>query len=331
MMAVFMKKYFNRRKHTMKSKRKLLSVVLAFLIVCMSLSMLMGCANKSEGDPVNTGDYEFVFEGGGVFADSVNYHVSITGNKDADQTFVLRVEEMPMLEMTGNWVLVEHKGYKLYFDDSEGSFAYSRYDASTKDFTVKYNLNLGGGQGRAKVVLTYKDEAFSSEYDGEGLPPLPPTFSGHGWLGSNRHDCVLYCYEDGTCVSVTDKAGVPDRKGTYTYDAETNVYSFTFEDESSHYPANYIKTDEEGNTYYDMVYTALVTDDPSKGIYSTWLPTADGFPQFTTGAWYLNEQGEKVEYEFKTTYDEATKTYTLYYEAYSKGLLHRVVTYTVED
>lgn len=315
----------------MKNRRTWLSVILAFLIVCMSLSMLIGCSGKTENTGNTNGEYEFVFEGGGVFTDGVNYHVNIVGNKDADKTFTLSVEEFPMLVMTGNWVFVEHKGYKLYFDDTEGSFAYARYNADTKEFTVKYNLNLGGGQGRTKVVLTCKDEAFSSEYDGEGLPPLPPTFSGHGWNGTNRHDCILYCYEDGTCVSVTDKAGVPDRKGTYTYDAETNVYSFEFEDESSHYPANYIQTDADGNTFYRLDYCVFRGDDPSKGNFRASIPTTDGFPQFTTGAWYFNEAGEKVEYEFKTTYDEATKTYTLYYEAYSKGLQHRVVTYTVED
>lgn len=315
----------------MKEKSKLLSVILAFLIICMSLSMLVGCGGKTKTPEQTGGDYEFVFEGGGVFTDGVNYHVNITGNKDADKTFTLSVKEFPMLVMSGKWVFVEHKGYKLYFDDNEGSFAYSRYNADTKEFTVKYNLNLGGGQGRAKVVLTYKDEAFSSEYDGEGLPPLPPTFTGHGWNGTNRHDCILYCYEDGTCVSVTDKAGVPNRNGTYTYDPVTNVYSFEFEDESSHYPANYISTDKNGNTTYRMEYCVLRGDDPSKGNYRADLPTSEGYPQFTTSAWYYDEAGQKVEYEFKTTYDEATKTYTLYYEAYSKALQHRVVTYTVDD
>lgn len=286
--------------------------------------------NKKSEETVAPANSEFYFVGGGVFGDDVNYHVTITGNKDADKTFVLKVKEMPALELTGKWVFVEKKGYKLYFDDTDGSFAYARYDATTKEYTLKYTLNLGGGQGRNKVVLTYKDEAFASVYDGEGLPPLPPTFSGHGWNGTNRHDCALFCYEDGTCVSITDKAGVPNRNGTYTYDKVANKYSFTFEDELSHYPANYIAT-VDGVECYRYDWTVLGGDDPTVSSKRENLPTSEGFPDFSTSAWYRNEAGEKVWFNFETTYDEATKTFDLYYEAYSKGLQVRHVTYTVDD
>ena len=72
-------------------------------------------------------------------------------------------------------------------------------------------------------------------------------------------------------------------------------------------------------------------DDPSKGNFRGSIPTSEGFPQFTTSAYWIDENGEQVWYDFKTTYDEETKTYTLYYEAYSKGLQNRVVTYTVDE
>ena len=313
----------------MNGMRKSLGVLLAILMLCMPLALVAGCDGKGEDKPGPTGDYEFVFEGGGVFDDGVNYHVTVYGNKD--ESLSLHVAEMPTLSMSGHWVFVENKGYKLYFNDAQESFAYARYDTATEEFTVKYSLNLGGGQGNAKVTLTCKDEAFAAEYDGIGLPPLPPTFTGHGWNGTNRHDCILYCYEDGTCKSVTNKAGVPDRMGTYTYDEETNVYSFEFEDEKDHYPANYIGTAADGSTYYRLDYCVFRGDDPSKGNFRGQIPTSEGFPQFTTSAYWIDENGEKVWYDFKTTYDEETKTYTLYYEAYSKGLQNRVVTYTVDE
>lgn len=311
-----------------------ISTFLALSALLLPVMLFGACAPEGQGGTeTESGDPAFVYEGGGVFADGVNYHIVLTGNNDTDKTFVLKVKEMPMLELGGNYVYVENKGYKFYFNDTDKSFAYARYDAGTKEFTLKYNLNLGGGQGRSKVVLNCKDEAFAASYDGEGLPPLPPTFSGHGWNGTNRHDCVLYCYEDGTCVSITDKAGVPNRSGTYTYDAATNVYSFEFEDESSHYPANYLTQCPDGHTAYRLDYCVFRGDDPSTGNYRSTLCSVDegGFPDFTKSAFWVDESGERHTFEFKTTYDEATKTYTLYYEAYSKGLQCRVVTYTVDD
>lgn len=315
----------------MKGKRRFFS---ALLLAAMLLSMLAGCTQSSAGNAGSSGNnenYKFVYEGDGLFLDSVNYHINIKGNNDEEKSFVLSVDEMPTAKLTGHWDYVDGKGYKFYFDDTENSFAYARYNAETKEFTLKYKLNLGGGQGRAKVVLTCKDEAFADVYDGEGLPPLPPTFSGHGWNGTNRHDCILYCYEDGTCVSVTDKAGTPNRYGTYTYDADANVYSFEFENEEANYAANYLGSDKDGNPVYRFDYCVFAGDDPSKGNFRANLPASEGFPDFTTSAWYFDESGNQIPFEFKTTFDEATQTYTLYYEAYSKGLQLRVVTYTIDD
>ena len=308
-------------------KKTKTSKALKMGLVFISSFLVASCGTN---DKPNSPNYEFYFEGGGVFSDNVDYHVTLVGNKDKDKTLLLKVKEMPALELTGHWVLVENKGYKVYFDDSDNSFAYSRYDVNTKTFTIKYKLNLGGGQGRNKITLNYKDENFANYYDGEGLPPLPPTFTGYGWNGTNRHDCILSCFEDGTCVSITDKSGVPNRLGTYKYDTATNTYSFEFENEESHYPANYI-TNIDGVQYYRYDWTVLGGNDPTIASHRENLPLSEGFPQFTNKAFYYNENNEKVWFDFKTTYDETTKTYDLYYEAYSKGLQVRHVTYTVDD
>ena len=311
---------------TKKSFSLLCAVVLSFSV----MPVFAACGGDSGSD--NNDQYEFVFDGSGVFNDGVDYHVRIVGNKDDERSLQLSVKEMPALKMTGKWVLVENKGYKLYFDDSSGTFAYARYDDKTQEFTIKYSLNLGGGQGNGKVILTCKDESFAKEYDGIGLPPLPPTFKGWGWNGTNRLDCVLYCYEDGTCVSVTDRAGVPDWYGTYIYDAEKNQYSFTFNDERDIYPPNYTTTLPDGSVGYRLDYCVFRGDNPSKGNYRATLPAENGLPPaFNTGCYWFDENGERHDYDFVTTYDDETRTYTLYYEAYSKGFQNRCVTYTVED
>lgn len=318
----------------MRKKIRVLSFVLMAAMLLPAFVALAACAEPGPSTTDN-GDYEFVFEGGGEFSDGVTYHVNIKGNKDADKSFALSVDEMPILKLTGNWVLEEGKGYKLYFNDANKSFAYSRYDATTKEFTLKYNLNLGGGQGMSKVVLSCKDEEFAETYDGVGLPPLPPTFSGHGWNKTNRYDCVLYCYEDGTCLSVTNRTGVPNRSGTYTYDAAKNQYSFDFEDEQKLYGPDYYEKDNLGRDVPRYDYCVFMGDDPTLGPnklgYRRNLPFEDGFPKFNTGAYYYTDDGEKHEYDFVTTYDEETNTFTLYYEAFAKVLMHRIVTYTPDD
>lgn len=88
-----------------------------------------------------TADYEFVFTGT-TEIDNNEYHVSVYGNKDEEKSITLKIEELPMVELTGSWIFVEEKGYKIYFDDATSSFAYTKYDPAEKLFSFNYNLNL---------------------------------------------------------------------------------------------------------------------------------------------------------------------------------------------
>lgn len=312
--------------------KRFISIAVALFAFIVFVLAFAACTKQQQ---TTDGDYEFVFTGSGVFSDGNEYNVTITGNKDKDKTFDLRVEEMPALELDGTWVYVENKGYKLYFNDSGGSFVYSKYDTQSKEFSFKYSLNLGGGLGQTKVTMTCLDEKFSSVYDGVGLPPIPPTFTGYGWGGAkgvNKYTCTLICNEDGTCVSITDTAGIDPRYGTWEYNEETNVYSFEFEEEV--YPSNYIRPRPEDNKQsYLHGYGVLKDLEEGHTEYVQYMPVEDfdEQPQFTTSTWYYDENGNKVETPFETTYDEETKTYTLIYEAMAKRFLDRIVTYTLED
>lgn len=313
----------------MKKKGKLACTLLASFFAVTALFSVAACASEKSED-----NSEFVFKGSGKFGDGNDYHITLVGNKDDEKSFLLTVDEIPMLELGGTWVMVENKGYKLYLDDTDGTYVYTRYNPATKEFSAKFNLNLSGGLGRSKVALTYRDEEFAKEYDGKGLPMHPPTFTGYGWAGlwsKTKYDCSLICREDGTCVSITDKTGVPNRNGVYTYDEETNVFSFEFEDEV--YQSNYLNSN--AYTGFDLAYIhcygSAMNDDGVTGWVEYYDATKE-MPKFNTCTWhYDKETGEKVVIDFKTTYDEATKTYSLIYEAFAKGFVDRLVTYTVED
>lgn len=310
----------------MKTKQRLFTLLLSALLLLVALPFFAACDNETI-EP-NTGEYEFVFEGSGTFSDGVDYHITIRGNHD--QTFLLTIKELPLLEMDGTWVLVENKGYKFYLNDYDGTYVYTTYDTTSKVFTAKVPVNLSEGLGRKTVTMTYQDAAFAAVYDGVGLPPHPPTFTGFGYGGSNGnsvYNCQIICREDGTCVSVTDKSGTADREGTYTYDAETDTYYFEFADEE--YDVSYIKSTDEGMAYYHT-FGSAAGGTPSKATTETLLQS-DGFPRFNTSTWYYDADGNKVETEFKTTYDAETKTYTLIYEAFCHGFCDRLVTYTLED
>ena len=70
----------------------------------------------------------------------------------------------------------EGKGYKVFLDDANGTFAYSRYNPDTKSYSLTFDYDMGNF-GQPRVVLTYLDEDFAAQYDGVGLGRKPPIFS----------------------------------------------------------------------------------------------------------------------------------------------------------
>ena len=150
--------------------------------------------------------------------------------------------------------------------------------------TFKYAVNLGEGLGTYRVNFKGHNEAFASEYDGVGLGPEPPTFTGIGWgfaAGTTQIDSKLICREDGTCSLVSDSVvPVDTRNGTYTYDAASNTYHFVFEEqafddgaETHMHITDYAEISQEARdvavSEYDTVYDAA-TDTYSLTVEVIW-------------------------------------------------------------
>lgn len=256
-------------------------------------------------------DYEFVFNGTADIAEQT-YHVTLYGNKDEEQSISLRIEELPTAELTGTWVFVEQKGYKIYFDDANGSFVYTKYDPASKLFSFNYNLNIGdtnGGSG--KVAFTCEDEAFAAEYDGEGLGNVPPTFNGYTtYIGAmfalgEPMQCVLTCYEDGSCVSLStnEVKFASERRGTWEFDEDANVYTFTFEDEP------FGINEETGSSTY-WKFNQTVGECSMEDAAANWTFMGG------TGVCYWDQTTitEAPGNTFSTVYDEDTNTYYLLFE-----------------
>lgn len=262
----------------------------------------------------------------------------------------MTVDENEALELDGNWVYVENKGYKLYFDDADDNYVYTKYDTETKEFSFNYTLDLGGGYGSSRMKFTAKDKNFASVYDGKGLGVHPPLFTGGGWGSSyatSWRNTNLTCYEDGICVSTCVYKGVT-RPGKWTYDETANQYSFEFQPEAYNYirgvgvwtaPGNSQNQDFGGQDTYRHCYwegnyksskelKEAGNGDDKPGRTELWLKT-EGSRDYSISTY---QNGRKNEIEYKTTYDESTKTYTLIYEQIdSFYYVDRMVEYTLED
>ena len=320
----------------MKMKRFLQAIVKTVAVTCMAFA-LTACGGTKSND--------ITFEGEATLADGTIYNAQVVCNQDEDQTLLLTIDEMPNVSLTGHWVKVDGKGYKLYFDDADKSFSYTKYSTDTNDFTFFYELSLGGGYGKGKFEFSRNDKTFASEYDGEGLGNHPPLMIGGGWgssAGNAWRETKLTCYEDGTCVSLCSYKGVT-RKGTWTYDEANNVYSFEFEPENYTYLRSVGLWERPGlsegvdfgtsETYRHWYWEGdfktpeeLKNATEGVGLSEVWVKE-EGPRDFTTSVWH----GESEPVEYTTTFDESTQTYTLVYEQYDSFFYtDRMVSYTLD-
>lgn len=340
----------------MTNKKRLIHLVLLAAMLLCWLVMATGCSGSS-------GNGEFTFTGSGTFDNGNTYNIKIVGDteEDGEQTFQLTINELPALELDGTWVKVDGKGYKLYFDDYDEAYVYTKYDTKKGQFSFTYNLTLGGAYGSQKIRFTYNDNAFAKEYDGIGLGMKPPTLIGGGWGSTNAtswRPATLTCYEDGTVSLVCANKG-NTRTGTWSYNEETNQYSFVLVPETYTYlrageDAVYDKV--QGNAYgmycsanekyvrhiyYDSAYT-FKTGDEYKAAqeaarveiwqYDASESDAYNFRDFDTSTWNGDYDDPQDVHEFVTTFDEETQTYSVtvvvidgfYY-------VDRVLSYTLED
>ena len=204
----------------MKANKKSLLVLLMLVLAVI----LCGCASTVQQAELGEND-EFIYTGSMKANNGRTLNLKVTGDK-RDNSLLMTVEEMPAMSLTGHYVKVDGKGYKLYFDDVSDSFAYTQYDPRTRTASFKVNVNMGT-YGTERVEFSCRDEAFAREYDGVGLGKTPPVFTIEGWAGGVIQTFgTLGCNEDGT-ITVSDAWASP-RAGVWSYDDASNVYTIEF-------------------------------------------------------------------------------------------------------
>ena len=204
----------------MKANKKYLLLLMVLTIAVI----LCGCVATVQQTELGEND-EFIYTGSMKANNGRTLNLKVTGDK-RDNSLLMTVDEMPAMSLTGHYVKVDGKGYKVYFDDVSNSFAYTQYDPKTRTASFRVNVNMGT-YGTERVEFTYHDEAFAKEYDGIGLGKTPPVFTIEGWAGGVIQTYgTLGCNEDGT-ITVSDAWASP-RAGAWSYDENSNVYTIEF-------------------------------------------------------------------------------------------------------
>lgn len=269
----------------------------------------MGQAGTDQEEYYPEGDFEFVFSGSVETETGRTFTLFLTGDKNEEQTIDLTVREMPALSVDGTWEFVENKGYKIFLHDANETFMYSRYNTETKEFSVMFDYNMGNF-GQPRAVLTYTDEAFAEEYDGEGLGLKPPTFALEGYTTYNHYSYgTLVFKEDGSVVANLINTGAGwyfNRTGFWEYDEASNVYSYWFTDATiSLTDGNLsIHDNEDGSRY--VLWTKFTKDSETAEFR---IPL--DYDEFVNE--YHLFTGE--DYKYQTQFNEADGTYYAELEA----------------
>lgn len=307
----------------MKKSPKLMTFLMNFSFIFVLILGLSACQSQNpatietESTPQLDPQYEFAFDGSATYENGRNYNITIYGNKDAEQTVFVKVKELPYAELTGTWVMDEGKGYKIFFNDDTGTFAYSYYDPESGNFTITYDMFLGTVAGTQTVQFTFVDPDFKDSYDGVGLGKMPPIFKGVGYFAGNpprfsTEGSQIFCRDDGTCVFTQTEWPTlyTPRNGTWSYDEANNEYHFVFEPEA----LNSFAPDSENPN--DVKY--------KNNYCSTQLGNA---PQ--REEWTYVEEDEPLTYdEFTAYYIEETGTYCMVAEMFCVEYIERYLTYT---
>lgn len=312
----------------MKRSPKKLIIILAPLVVYAVIALVMvgnsfmnrqstaSTPNTEASEPaIDASAYEFVFNGTVETSTGRTFTLNMMGNQDAEQTLSLAVKEMPALNLSGRWTFTEGKGYKMFLDDANSTFMYSRYNPDTKEFAVTFDYDMGNF-GQPRAVLTYADEAFAAEYDGEGLGPKPPAFALEGYTTYSHYSYgTLSCAEDGTVSANLTNTGAGwyfNRTGTWTYDEAADQYDIVFNDQTiSLTDGNFDIHADDGGDY--ILWTKYTRDsaEPEYQIPLLVSELQDTYQLFTDP------------YVYHAQYDESKNGYYIEIEAqYNWGLGH---------
>lgn len=346
------------------SKSRAVWVLLSLLALLM---LLTGCGQSSGttapaataaptvAPTADASQYEFVFTGSSDgFKDGRTLNLTIYGNMD--NTITLKVAELRQIQLGGTWVKVDHKGYKIYFDDPLETYIYTRFDEATNTLAFDYTFDCGN-QGKAGMEFTYVSEAFGADYDGVGMDRKPPEFKARLYASGQRgvSEGTLTCREDGTF-----KTG--SRTGTWDYDAALNQYNFHFEPDlgyntlfhldecNGHTVVGYGGIGDgilewqfgyPGWTIYFNLGELIPLNDPAlsnytydeeTGVYTFMVPDENG-NDVVVDYTIQDINGTLMPVfmpECHTTYDAETNTYSMYWETASGKFGLAYGTYTPE-
>lgn len=226
----------------MNTKRLFAIFSSILLLVCCGV-MLIACAPN---DPAPNSS-KFTFTGEATIS-GTDYDVELKGLVGTDQNkgdFELWVSSIPV-PLEGEYEFVAKKGYIFSFADANDTVIKTHYDSSTKKFYFDYYLNIGssnGGIGRVRLYM--EDAAFASAHDGEdwGWDMLWFKATNDVLIPGNNCTLLITCAADGTFTTVPTSSmiAVPARKGTWTFDATANAYTFVCDDnyEAQTYTSTY--------------------------------------------------------------------------------------------
>lgn len=304
------------KKRIILSAPLVVYAIIAIVMVCTQFAGRQTSATVTEAaDETLQGDYEFVYTGTVETATGRTFTLNMLGNEDEEQTLNLTVKEMPALNLGGRWEFVEGKGYKIFLNDANGTFAYSRYNPETKVSSLMFDYDMGNF-GQPRVTLTCLDEAFAEQYDGVGLGRKSPVFSLTGYTTYQHYGYgTLLCAENGTVSASLTNTGAGwyfNRTGNWTYDEEADEYIIVFTDSTiSLTDGNFdIHEDPEGD-YISWTRFPVGAEEPEYGTRLLVSELQDTYQMFTDP------------YEYRAVYDEATGSYQISIEAqYNWGLGH---------
>lgn len=194
------------------------------LVGIFMLITLMACKPTEKPDPVESHVFEFA---GNLVVNEVTYKTTLLGYDD--ESFELEVDGFDPIP--GTYEIIGGKGYVFYFHDYTESIKKTSWDQATKEFSLKYTIDLGSSRGKGEAILTCKDETFV-ETDANEWPFIPFTFYGETQvMGIADVTTTITMFEDGTAsVTGTTTAGVfSARDGVWEFDSETNVYKFVLD------------------------------------------------------------------------------------------------------
>lgn len=241
-------------------KRKHNLAIASILLASLTLGAGLTSCNTNGGDDEDgTQTVICTMDGAGTI-NEVDYNFEIRILEE-DQEFYIKTLNTEIEEIWGEWTYTTGKGYILTFDDAYWTEKKVKYDEETNEFYLTYEVNLGSAYGKTKVKFKGDAGSFKDEYDHEGwgFEPFEFGVTGADVFGMTTIDITLTCYEDLTFKTVAScpLIAVPQRTGTYVFDANEPSYTFTFSD-----------ADETAKTTYeDGTYSVTINLDVTGGMF----------------------------------------------------------------